>query len=105
MKNKDMTLLLELIDKRIRKVLKEERICYRYIGKVQGEPTDTYAINVKTPISLLGFTANDGIYNLMNRSSSNLAGGDLVYIDTIGSNLNSGVITQVYKFNNELFIN
>lgn len=99
----DIELLLEIIDKRIRKILKEEHICYRHIAKVQSG--GSYAVNTSTPVVLLGFGSDVGeTYYFINRSSNALNAGDLVYVDTIGNNLNSGIITGVYKYNNEIFI-
>lgn len=100
----DMNLLLEIIDKRIRKVLKEEHICYRYIGTVQsvnGESA-TYAPNAMVPVSILGLDSVQTSFR--NRSATTLTVGDMVYIDAIGNNLNSGVITSVFKFKTDLFI-
>jgi hypothetical protein len=110
----DTSLLLEIIDKRIRKVLKEEHICYRYIAKVQGDNSVTYPINSRVPVTLMGFTANDDKYYFTNRvyvshlngkvTDTTLRGGDLVFIDAIGNNLNSGVITGVYKYYTDLYM-
>ena len=106
----NMNLLLEVIDKRIRKILREENICYRYIGKVQstndeGTTVTPISANSQTPVIILGFEQNSSKYYFINRTGVTLNAGDLVYIDAIGNNLNSGTITQVYKYNNELFIN
>lgn len=109
--NNEANALLEIIDKRIRKILKEEHICYRYIAKVQditdsnNNTTTSFASDVITPVVLLGFI-NDSApsYFFTNRTGVTLNTGDLVYIEAIGNNLNSGVITQVYKYKTELFI-
>lgn len=100
----DMTLLLEIIDKRIRKVLKEEHICYRYIGIVQSDNEEavTYYPNALVPVSILGLESIQSKFT--NRSANSLKVGDMVYIDAIGNNLNSGVITGIFKYHDDLFI-
>ena len=102
--NNEANVLLEIIDKRIRKILKEEHICYRYIAKIQGASGVTYATNTSVPVILMGFDPNSDKYYFTNRTGVQLHAGDLVYIDAIGNNLNSGVITQIYKYKTELFI-
>ena len=102
--NNEANVLLEIIDKRIRKILKEEHICYRYIAKVQGASGTSYNANTSTPVILMGFDPNSDKYYFTNRTGVQLHAGDLVYIEAIGNNLNSGVITQVYKYKTELFI-
>ena len=111
MDNSEIGLLLDIIDKRIRKVLKEEHLCYRYIAKVQTDfdannnETTSFAPNVSTPVTLLGFEDTSNIiYHFLNRTNTTLTTGTWVYIDTMGNNLNSGVITQIYKYEAELFI-
>lgn len=110
--NDEANILLEIIDKRIKKILKEEHICYRYIAKVQEMTTDensntigTYYADSKVPVILLGFEEKSSpYYYFTNRTGVTLFSGDLVYVEAIGNNLNSGVITQVYKYQSQIFI-
>lgn len=112
MDNNEFNLLLDIVDKRIRKILKEEHLCYRYIAKVQtdinsnGNEVNSFAPDVSTPVTLLGFeNTSNIIYHFPNRTNTTLTTGTWVYIDTMGNNLNSGAIANVYKYDDELFIN
>lgn len=94
---KDISALIDIIDRRIRKILKEQNLCYRYVGKVTSIK-DTGNPNAIVGIKLLGFASEtDAEYNITNGSSSILKVGDTVYIDTINGKMNSGIITQICK--------
>jgi hypothetical protein len=70
---------------------------------VDGNNGRTYAADTRVPVTLMGFLENEKYY-FINRTGITLRGGDLVYVDTIGDNLNSGIITNIYKYYNELYI-
>lgn len=96
MKNNDSNALLTLIDNRIRKIIKEQNICYRYIAKITAV-TDGGVNGSRVSLKLAGFTeATDPAYSLVNQSGVTLAVGDYVYINTIGDKMNTGVIVQKY---------
>lgn len=96
---KEIDVLIDIIDRRIRKIIKEQNICYRYVAKVTSLPSDsTGAIGERIGIKILGFTSEeDAEYTMKNYSSVTLKIGDMVFIDTIGGGMNSGVISQVYN--------
>lgn len=81
--------LLQIIDNRIRKILREKNVVIKYTGTVVGIINDDWA-----KVKLAG---DDTVFTMANQSMNFLFVGDNVYIETIGGDLNTGVIKQ--RFN------
>lgn len=86
---------LNIIDSRIKKYINESKLLRQYMGTVV-ELTDT---NAKCKVKLAG---NDTIFTFLNKSGEILQVNDNVYIQTVGTDLNTGIITQKTKEDNNI---
>lgn len=91
MDSKDTQNLLRIIDDRVNKILNNSKYSKIYTGVVTGidvyEEGNMYWVNAR----ILG---EDTIFTFPNQTGKPLNVGDSVYIQTIGGDLNTGVITQ-----------
>ena len=91
MDSKDTQNLLRIIDDRVNKILNNSKYSKIYTGVVTGtdvyEEGNIYWVNAR----LLG---EDTIFTFPNQTGKPLNVGDSVYIQTIGGDLNTGIITQ-----------
>ena len=91
----DTQTFLNIIDSRIKKYINESKLLRQYIGTVV-ELTDT---NAKCRVKLAG---NDTVFTFLNKSGEILQVNDNVYIQTTGTDLNTGIITQKTKEDNNI---
>lgn len=87
MNNQELQIFLNIIDGRIKKYINENKLLKQYCGKVTGLIQGN-----KYSVKLLGY---DTEFTFLNKSGETLTIGDYVYIQTIGTDLNTGVI--IYK--------
>ena len=86
----DTQALLNIIDTRVKKYINESKLLRQYVGIVTGL-TDTHA---KYKVKLAG---SDTEFTFLNKSGEILNIDDCVYIQTVGTDLNTGIITQKTK--------
>lgn len=91
MDSKETQNLLRIIDDRVNKILNNSKYSKIYTGVVTGtdvyEEGNMYWVNAR----ILG---EDTIFTFPNQTGKPLNVGDSVYIQTIGGDLNTGIITQ-----------
>lgn len=88
MNNQELQTFLNIIDSRIKKYINENKVLRQYCGKI----TEEISTGLKYKVRLLG---GETEFTFLNKSGENLLVGDYVYIQTVGNDLNTGVI--VYK--------
>lgn len=91
----DTQALLNIIDSRVKKYINESKLLRQYVGIVVGL-TDT---NAKYQVKLAG---SDTVFTFLNKSGEILEVDDCVYIQTTGTDLNTGIITQKTKEDNNV---
>ena len=91
MDKQELQIFLNIIDSRIKKYINENKLLRQYCGQV------TKVIsNKKCEVRLLGDELSDEmVFTFLNKSGETLSVGNYVYIQTVGTDLNTGVI--VYK--------
>ena len=90
MNNQDLQKFLNIIDGRIKKYINENKLLKQYCGKIVGEVLGSK--NTKYKVKLLGY---DTEFTFLNKTGEALSIGDNVYIQTVGTDLTTGVI--MYK--------
>lgn len=85
MNNQDLQNFLNIIDNRIKKYINENRLLKQYCGIVTGVVSG----QKKYKVRLLGY---DTEFTFLNKSGETLSTGDYVYVQTVGNDLNTGVI-------------
>lgn len=88
MNNQELQIFLNIIDGRIKKYINENKLLKQYCGKITAEITT----GIKYQVRLLG---SDTEFIFLNKSGETLNIDDYVYIQTVGNDLNTGVI--MYK--------
>lgn len=89
MTNQELQTFLNIIDSRIKKYVKENKLLKEYPAVVIS--TSQVVPNAKCNVRLAGY---DTEFTFINKSHETLNEGDFVYIKTIGTDLNTGVISQ-----------
>ena len=94
MNNKELEKFLNIIESRTRKVIAENKFLKQYCGKIEGLVYDSAnkPISSKYKVRLL---SDDTEFTFLNKTGEKLNVGDYVYIQTTGTDLNTGVI--IYK--------
>lgn len=92
MNNTESSDLLQIIDNRVKKYLSEDKSLHEYSGIVTSVVSST-----KCKVRLAGYSeSTDPEFTFINKSGEILSAGDYVYIKTIGTDLNTGVISQKF---------
>ena len=94
MNNQDLQTFLNIIDSRIKKYINENKLLKQYCGRITNFIKDEKGniLSTKYKTRLLG---NETEFIFLNKSGETLNIGDYVYIQTVGTDLNTGVI--MYK--------
>ena len=90
MNNQDLQIFLNIIDSRIKKYINENKLLKQYCGQITDFVEE--GSNKKYKTRLLGY---DTEFVFLNKSGEILNKGDYVFIQTVGTDLNTGVI--MYK--------
>lgn len=98
MEKQHLQKFLNIIDGRIKKYINESKLIKQYMGVVVSEAEGTKP-NTKYNIRLLG---NDTVFNFLNKTGEALTEGDGVYVQTIGTDLNTGIIITKTKESNNI---
>ena len=87
----DSQVLLNIIDARVKKIINENKLLKQYCGIISGYVLDGNGniIHNKYQVRLLG---DDTIFTFLNKTGEALSVGDYVYVQTVGTDLNTGVI-------------
>ena len=95
----DSQVLLDIIDARVKKIINENKLLKQYCGVIDGYLLDGNGnvIHNKYQVRLLG---DDTVFTFLNKSGEVLSVGDYVYVQTVGTDLNTGVIIYNTKENN-----
>ena len=88
MNNQELQIFLNIIDGRIKKYINENKLLRQYCGKITSDVDSEGRYGVQ----LLGYTTE---FRFLNKSGEVLNQEDYVYIQTVGTDLNTGVI--MYK--------
>lgn len=90
-KMSDSQVLLNIIDARVKKIINENKLLKQYCGIISGYILDGNGniIHNKYQVRLLG---DDTIFTFLNKTGEALSVGDYVYVQTVGTDLNTGVI-------------
>lgn len=91
MSNQDLQIFLNIIDGRIKKYINDNRLLKEYPAIVTEKSSVTINPNELCRVRLAGY---DTEFTFINKTHETLTGGDFVYIKTIGTDLNTGVISQ-----------
>lgn len=95
MTNQELQTFLNIIDNRIKKYIKENKLLKEYPAIVTSIPQDQDGTNKKYNVKLVGYSElNDKEFTFVNKSHETLVVGDYVYVKTFGTDLNTGVISQ-----------
>lgn len=89
MTNQELQAFLNIIDARIKKYINENKLLKEYPAKVVSE--GECLPNTKCKVTLAGY---DTEFAFINKTHETLSKGDFVYIKTIGTDLNTGVVSQ-----------
>lgn len=90
MTNQELQIFLNIIDSRIKKYINENKLLKEYPAIVT---TGTnIQPNAKCTVKLAGY--DDTEFTFINKTHETLNKDDFVYIKTIGTDLNTGVISQ-----------
>lgn len=90
MSNQDLQTFLNIIDGRIKKYINDNKLLKQYCGIITGNVQEN--LSKKYKVRLLG---DDVEFVFLNKTGETLSIGDYVYIQTVGTDLNTGVI--MYK--------
>ena len=90
MNNQDLQTFLNIIDGRIKKYINENKLLKQYCGRITGFVENNNFTKYK--VRLLG---DEEEFVFLNKTGESLKIGDFVYIQTVGTDLNTGVI--IYK--------
>ena len=90
--NQELQTFLNIIDSRIKKYINDNKLLKQYCGIVTNYVLDEQQkiLNSKYKIKLLG---SEFEFIFLNKTGEVLKLGDYVYIQTVGTDLNTGVIT------------
>ena len=89
MTNQELQTFLNIIDNRIKKYIKENKLLKEYPAIVISN--SQVGINESCTVKLVGYETE---FTFVNKSHETLKNGDYVYIKTLGTDLNTGVISQ-----------
>lgn len=93
MTNQELQTFLNIIDNRIKKYIKENKLLKEYPAIVTS--TSQVGINEKCKVKLVGYQRDDDTeFTFVNKSHEILRKGNYVYVKTFGTDLNTGVISQ-----------
>lgn len=87
MNNQDLQNFLNIIDGRIKKCINENKLLKQYCGVVTEEVSDSKSAKYK--VRLLG---DNTTFTFLNKTGEVLSKGDYVYVQTVGTDLTTGVI-------------
>lgn len=91
MNNQELQVFLDIIDKRVKKFVNENKILKQYCGVITNFVEEgNKALSSKYKVRLLGDNTE---FTFLNKTGEKLEVGDYVYIQTVGNDLNTGVIT------------
>lgn len=91
MSNQELQVFLDIIDKRVKKFVNENKILKQYCGVITNfVEEENKALSSKYKVRLLGDKTE---FTFLNKTGEKLEVGDYVYIQTVGNDLNTGVIT------------
>lgn len=90
MTNQELQIFLNIIDNRIKKYVNENKLLKEYPAIVTTE-TEIQP-NEKCEVKLAGY--DDTKFTFINKTHEKLNKGNFVYVKTIGTDLNTGVISQ-----------
>lgn len=95
----DSQVLLDIIDARVKKIINENKLLKQYCGVITSYILDGNGnvVHNKYQVRLLG---DDTVFTFLNKSGEVLSVGDYVYVQTVGTDLNTGVIIYNTKENN-----
>lgn len=94
MNNQELQTFLNIIDGRIKKYINENKLLKQYCGQITNFVlNDNKPLNTKYKVKLLGNEEYE--FTFLNKTGENLMIDDYVYIQTVGTDLNTGVI--IYK--------
>lgn len=88
-KNQITEAMIQLIDKRIQKYLSTINIVTQYAGVITAKLGENYY-----KVRLAG---SENSFTFGNKTNQDLNIGDSVYIQTIGNDLNTGIIIAAFK--------
>lgn len=91
MNNQELQTFLNIIDGRIKKYINENKLLKQYCGQIK-EDVSTNGQGKKYKVRLLGYETE---FTFLNKSGEIFSENDYVYIQTVGTDLNTGVI--MYK--------
>lgn len=89
-------ILLNIIDQRCKKILKQSNVISKIVGKIVEVSPDNTKASVK-------FAGDNNVFGLLNKTGEKLNIGDNVFVESIKDNLTNGFISEkfgVFKFNN-----
>ena len=93
MTNQELQTFLNIIDNRIKKYVKENKLLKEYPAIVTS--TSQVGIDKECKVKLVGYQGDkDTEFTFVNKSHETLKSGDYVYVKTFGTDLNTGVISQ-----------
>lgn len=92
MNNQELQTFLNIIDGRIKKYINENKLLKQYCGIITAEVLE--GSSKKYKVRILG---NETEFIFLNKTGESLVVGDNVFIQTIGTDLNTGVITYKAK--------
>lgn len=91
MNNQELQVFLDIIDKRVKKFVNENKILKQYCGVITNFVEEgNEVLSSKYKVRLLG---DETEFTFLNKTGEKLEVGDYVYIQTVGNDLNTGVIT------------
>ena len=90
MTNQELQTFLNIIDNRIKKYVKENKLLKEYPAIVISN--SQVGINESCTVKLVGYDTTE--FTFVNKSHETLKSGDYVYVKTFGTDLNTGVISQ-----------
>ena len=91
MNNQELQVFLDIIDKRVKKFVNENKILKQYCGVITNFVEEgSEILSSKYKVRLLG---DEEEFTFLNKTGEKLEVGDYVYIQTVGNDLNTGVIT------------
>ena len=91
MNNQELQVFLDIIDKRVKKFVNENKILKQYCGVITNLVKEgNEVLSSKYKVRLLG---DETEFTFLNKTGEKLEVRDYVYIQTVGNDLNTGVIT------------
>ena len=100
MNNQNLEQFLSVVDSRVKKYVSEDKILRQYCGKVVGEVLDDNNIPTVSKYKVVLVGNDDTEFVFLNKTGEILQVNDRVYIQTVGTDLNTGVITYKSKESN-----